>query len=150
MKLLALLAFAIAPLASNAQSLEPESCKNALLAAYTTMEPIPSSVAVSSFTRGDYNSDEIPDVAMLLRPKSQNRKQSIGVCLSNVKIPVLINYAYVPNHISTKIKGTRYDDYDRGVTSTYERDVITVNDQVCCGASYILRGGVFVEIVDSD
>ena len=87
---------------------------------------------------------------MLLRPKRHDRKQSIGVCLSNVKVPVLINYAYVQDHISTKAKGTRYNDYDRETTSRYERDAITFDDQVCCGASYILRGGVFVEIVDSD
>ena len=150
MKFLAIVVFALLPFSSQAQSWHPQSCKSALLSAYTTMEALPESESVAALTAGDYNDDQIQDVAMLLRPKSQSRKQSIGVCLSNVKIPVLINYAYVPNHISTKMKGTRYNDYDREVTSTYERDVITVNDQTCCGASYILRGGVFVEIVDSD
>ena len=150
MKFLALIALVALPLVSQAQSWQPESCKSALLAAYTTMEPLPASDHVESQTQGDYNSDKITDVAILLKPKRDTRKQSIGVCLSNVRIPVLINYAYVPNHIFTKRKGTRYNDYDLGQTRTFDRDVISVNDNACCGASYILRGGVFVEIVDSD
>ena len=150
MKFLAIVVLSLMPLGSQAQTWQPESCKSALLAAYTTMEPLPASQSAAAVTLGDYNDDQIQDVAMLLRPKRHDRKQSIGVCLSNVKVPVLINYAYVQDHISTKAKGTRYNDYDRETTSRYERDAITVNDQVCCGASYILRGGVFVEIVDSD
>ena len=114
------------------------------------MEQLPHTDGGNHDTVGDYNSDKIPDFALLLSPKSNDRKQSIGVCLSNVSIPVLINYAYVPGNIFTKPKGSRYDDYDLGKSSIYERDVISVNNNECCGASYVLRGGVFVEIVDSD
>ena len=114
------------------------------------MELLPQPDGNSHVTNGDYNSDKAPDVAMLLRPKSNNRKPSIGVCLSNVTIPVLINYAYVAGNIFTTPKGSRYFDHELEKSGSYERDVISVSDNECCGASYVLRGGVFVEIVDSD
>ena len=150
MKFLALVVLALAPLVAQTQSWEAESCKSALLSAYTTLESLPQADRHSSITVGDYNSDKIPDVAMLLRPRTNNRKQSIGVCLSNVTVPVLINYAYVSNNIVTKARGTRYNDYELEKSGVYEHDVISVNNNECCGASYVLRRGVFVEIVDSD
>ena len=150
MKVLATTALLLIAFSCNAQSWQVASCRDILLTTFTSLKPLPAAMSTDSVTQGDYNSDRIPDVAMLLRPKKLNRKQSIGVCLSNVASPVLINYAYVPDHVFTKPKGTRYDDYETGQTLTYERDAISVNDMQCCGASYVLRGGVFVEIIDSD
>ncbi len=150
MKFLAIAVLTFVPCLADAQTWKAESCKSALLTAYTAMELLPQAEGNSHLTLGDYNADNAPDVAMLLRPKSNNWKQSIGVCLSNVSIPVLINYAYVPGNVFTKPKGTPYYDYDLETTGVYERDVISVSDNECCGASYVLRSGVFVEIVDSD
>ena len=133
-------------LMSSASASEPwtaTSCKESIAHAYNGYELRDAAPA-----SGDYNDDGHSDFAFLL--DRQSKKAAIGVCLSGVGFPVAITNIYVSGHISTKVKGTRYMNFDTETESTYERDVISVDDGAWIGASYVLRQGIFVEVVDRD
>ena len=101
-------------------------------------------------TQGDFNSDGTPDFALLLDAKAPPDRAAVGVCLSNEPRPLLITSPYQSAKIFTKPKGTEYMNFGTETSGVYERDAISVSDGGSIGASYILRGGVFVQVVDSD
>jgi hypothetical protein len=113
--------------------------------AYSFFSPRPNAA-----TKGDFNSDGEPDFALLLEAKASPHRAAVGVCLSNEPRPLLITSPYQSAKIFTKPKGTKYMDFDAESSGIYERDAISVSDGAWLGASYILRGGVFVQVIDSD
>ena len=98
-------------------------------------------------TQGDFNSDGAPDFALLLEAKAAPHRAAVGVCLSNESRPLLITSPYQSAKIFTKRKGTKYMEFDTEHSGIYERDAISVSDGAWIGASYILRGGVFVQVI---
>lgn len=146
MKYLLALLLLQASAGASAQEWSSTTCGDSLGLAYGFFAPRRDAAA----TQGDFNSDDSPDVALLLEAKASPHRAAIGVCLSNEPRPLLITSPYVSAKILTKPKGTQYMDFDTGNTGVYEHDAISVSDGAWIGASYILRGGVFVRVIDSD
>jgi len=146
MKILVVVLLLQASVAASAQERSSATCGASLSHAYSFFTPRGDGAA----TEGDFNSDGAADFALLLEEKASPHKAAIGVCLSNEPRPLLIISPYVSAKIFTKPKGTEYMDVDTESTDIYERDAISVSDGECCGASYILRAGAFVQVVDSD
>jgi hypothetical protein len=121
------------------------NCVSALEQAYK-----PFAARKGAETSGDFNSDGQPDFAMLLDNARTPAISAIGICLSNESRPLLITAPYQTVEIFTKPKGTAYEDYEDETQGTYDRDVISVSDGAWIGASYVLRAGIFVRIVDGD
>jgi len=105
-----------------------------------------------SKTVGDYDGDGKEDIALLLRPRSGAGEYAISVCLSSKpsRAPEFIQEAYTYGPLSTTPKGREYHDFDTGKEGLYEFDGIGSYCCECCGATYILRQGRFVEVIDSD
>lgn len=101
---------------------------------------------------GDYDGDGKMDAALLLRPASGEGRHAISVCLSRKPdgAPELIRDAYTAGPVSTTPKDRRHYDYNTGTHGLYELDGVGSYCCECCGATYILRKGRFVEIIDSD
>ena len=146
MKLLAVLLLLQASVASSAQGWSSATCAASLGHAYSFFAPRHDAAA----THGDFNGDGVADFALLLEAKASPHKAAVGVCLSNEPRPLLITSPYVSVKIFTKPKGTEYMDFDTEGTGVYEHDAISVSDGAWLGASYILRGGIFVQVIDSD
>ena len=146
MRLLVVLLLLQASAAVSAQEWSSVTCGASLGQAYSFFAPRSDSVA----TQGDFNSDGTADFALLLEAKAAPHKAAVGVCLSNEPRPLLITSPYVSAKIFTKPKGTEYMDFDSESTGVYEHDAISVSDGAWLGASYILRAGVFVQVIDSD
>jgi hypothetical protein len=91
-------------------------------------------------------------MALLLRPKDGTGQYAISVCLTSkpTAVPELIRDVNTTAPLSTTVKGSEYYDFDAGAEGRYELDGVGSYCCECCGATYILRGGHFVEIVDSD
>ena len=145
MKSLVGIAMILASSAAYCQGWGSESCGAALERAYTVF-----SVRPDATTQGDFNSDGQSDFAKLLDHKYQPGKAAVGICLSGVKKPLLITDPYQSTKIFTKPKGTAYMDFNTEKEGVYERDVVSVSDGTWFGSSYILRSGVFVEVIDGD
>lgn len=128
--------------ASPSEAWTQEACHAALAQSFSAYQ-----LRAAPGTSGDYNDDRLPDFAYLLDRKAGGASAA-GVCLSSVEVPVVITHLYVADRISTTGKGTRFHDVEKGTEGHYEKDVISVDDGQRNGASYILRGGVFVQIVD--
>jgi len=146
MRLLVVLLLLQASAAVSAQEWSSINCDASLGHAYSFFVPRRDATA----TQGDFNGDGTTDYALLLEAKALPHKGAIGVCLSNEPRPLLITSPYVSTKIFTKAKGTEYMDFDSESTGVYEHDAISVSDGAWLGASYILRAGVFVQVIDSD
>lgn len=127
------------------QEWSAEACVSALTQAYPSF-----SARRDAGTVGDFNSDGRLDFALLLDRLGGSRQAAIGVCLSREPRPLLITAPYQTGRIFTKPKGTAYMDYETEGNGVYERDVIAVSDGASAGASYVLRAGVFVRVIDGD
>ncbi|MHB9097095.1 MAG: hypothetical protein ACYC5X_04645 [Syntrophales bacterium] len=105
-----------------------------------------------SKTVGDYDGDGKEDIALLLRPISGHGDYAISVCLSSKPsgAPELIHKAYTYGPLVTTPKGREYYDFSTDAEGRYELDGIGSYCCECCGATYILRKGKFVEVIDSD
>lgn len=145
MKILVIVLLLQAGAAAFAQDWSSVTCGASLDHAYTFFSPRRDAATV-----GDFNSDGMPDFALLLDAKGSPHRAAIGVCLSNEPRSLLITNPYQSTKIFTKTKGTQYMHIDTGSPGVYERDAISVSDGAWIGASYILRGGVFVQVIDSD
>ena len=145
MKILAALLILQASIGGATSEWSNDSCGVALEHAYSFF-----SVGTQSATQGDFNGDGQADFAFLLAGKTRPNKAAIGVCLSNEPRPLLITSPYQSTHIFTKPKGTPYMDFETEIPGRYELDSIAVSDGGWIGASYILRAGVFVQIIDGD
>jgi len=145
MRLLIALLFLQASAAASAQDWSSVTCGASLGHAYGFFSPRPDDA-----TQGDFNGDGTPDFALLMEAKAAPHRAAVGVCLSNEPRPLLITSPYQSAKISTKPKGTAYVDLDTGSSRVFERDAISVSDGARIGASYILRVGVFVQVIDSD
>jgi hypothetical protein len=146
MKFLAALLLLQASAGAPAQDGASGTCSALLGHAYGFFAPRGDAAA----TQGDFNSDGAVDFALLLEEKASPHRAAIGVCLSNEPRPLLIISPYVSGKIFTKPKGTSYMDLESQSTGVYERDAISVSDGEWLGVSYILRGGVFVQVIDAD
>jgi hypothetical protein len=146
MRFLVVLLLLQASAAASAQEWSSATCGASLGHAYSFFATRRDAAA----TQGDFNSDGTADFAVLLEGKASPHKAAIGVCLSNEPRPLLITSPYVSAKIFTKPRGTEYMDFDSESAGVYEHDAISVSDGACCGASYILRSGVFVQVIDSD
>ena len=135
----------MASAAAYSQEWSDDSCHSELQRAYTLFVVRPGAT-----TQGDFNSDGSPDIAKLLDHTALPDKAAVGVCLSGVKKPVVVTNPYESTKVFTKPKGTTYLDYESETEGIYERDAISVSDGTWFGASYILRAGVFVQVVDGD
>lgn len=145
MKMLLIVAALASPSLALSQEWNQADCTSALEHAYN-----PFLARSEAHTTGDFNSDGRADFAVLLDRQGAPSRSAIGVCLSNEARPLLIISPFQTGKIFTKIKGTAYQDSETGVEGTYDRDVISVSDGAWIGASYLLRAGVFVRIVDGD
>ena len=145
MKSFAVIALVISPSICNANDWNMETCVSALESAYQ-----PFKARTDASTTGDFDSDGKNDFAVILDKTKNNQKSAIGVCLSIDKRPLLITAPYQSTKIFTKPKGTAYMDFDTEKGGIYDRDVISVSDGAWIGASYALRGGIFVQIIDGD
>ena len=145
MKFLVALLLLPATSVASSQDWTPNTCSASLERAYGFF-----SARTEAATQGDFNGDGALDFALLLATKTPPNKPAIGVCLSKEARPLLITRPYQSVKIFTKLKGTQYVDFETEKPGTYELDSISVSDGAWLGASYILRGGVFVQIVDSD
>ena len=145
MKLLVALVVLVTPLPAFAQEWNAASCESALESAYASF-----SARDAANTTGDFNSDGRADFALLLDSVWGVKRSAIGVCLSREPRPLLILNPYETGKIFTKPKGTAFMDVETETEGVYERDVISVSDGGWIGASYILRAGVFVKIIDGD
>ena len=144
LKVLAALLMLPASIGASSGNWNSDSCGEALQRAYGFF-----SVRPQSTTLGDFNGDGELDFASLLDGKASNRR-AIGICLSKEARPLLINSPYQSIRIFTKPKGTPYLDVATEKPGIYELDAIAVSDGGWLGASYILRAGVFVQVVDGD
>ena len=145
MKHLVALLILLASSAATCQEWNGNTCTRSLEHAYSFF-----AVRPTASTQGDFNGDGSLDFAVVLDGKSHSGKAAIGVCLSRETRPLLITHPYQSTRIFTKPKGTSYVDFDTEDRGTYELDSISVSDGAWLGASYILRGGVFVRVVDQD
>jgi hypothetical protein len=130
---------------ASAASWTSSHCGGALERAYAFF-----SVRPHASTQGDFNGDGDADFAFLLVTNGTPAKAAIGVCLSNEARPLLITSPPESAVISTKPRGTAYLDFDTKRPGVFELDAISVSDGASMGASYILRAGVFVPIIDRD
>jgi len=145
MRLLVALLLLTATSVASSQDWTPNACSASLERAYSFFSTRPEAA-----TQGDFNGDDELDFALLLATKVPPNRPAIGVCLSKEARPLLITSPYQSAKIFTKPKGTEYLDFETEKLGTYELDSISVSDGAWLGASYILRGGVFVQVVDSD
>jgi hypothetical protein len=145
MRLLVALLLLPATSVASSQDWTPSACSASLERAYSFF-----AARSEAATQGDFNGDGALDFALLLVAKAPPNKPAIGVCLSKEARPLLITSPYQSAKIFTKPKGTQYMDFENEKPGTYELDAISVSDGAWLGASYILRGGVFVQLVDSD
>lgn len=144
MKVIVTLIALAAPFSALSQDWSAESCGAALEHAYS-----PFTARVGATTRGDFNSDGLPDFALFL-DNVRAGKSAIGVCLSKEPRPLLITAPFATATISTKPSGTGYVDQESGKRGAYERDAISVTNGAGASASYVLRVGVFARVVDGN
>ena len=142
MKIILVLALGLVAFPSFGQEWRVDSCESALARAYTSF-----SARADARTDGDFNGDRQADFALLL-DNPATHKSAIGVCLSKEPRPLLITAPYQTGRIFTKPKGTGYTNTETQQKGAYELDAISVSDGARIGASYILRAGVFVRVVD--
>ena len=145
MKVVAVLIALAAPASAIGQAWTAETCSAALEHSYASFV-----ARAGATTRGDFNSDGLPDAALLLDNMRGAHRSAIGVCLSKEPRPLLITAPYAAGTISTTPVGTRYTDSETGRTGAFERDAITVRDGGGARASYVLRVGVFARVIDGD
>lgn len=160
MKILAAIAALLVSTSSGADGLH--ACEARTAAAFPTFEPTPGADPrpapgshpgnANSVAHGDYDGDGTVDAALLLRPASGPGKYAISVCLSSKPTaqPELIRDAYTTGALSVSPKGRTYHDFDADAEGRYELDGVRSYCCECCGATYVFRGGRFVEIIDSD
>jgi hypothetical protein len=133
--------------------LAADSCAVRATYAYADYHLAPTnSERTSVSAHGDFDGDGKRDTAILLKPLAKNTKLAAAVCLSSTpgSTPVLIKDIYTAGNLSTKKKGSRHFDFDTEKYGVYERDGINTFCCECCGATYIMRNGEFVQVVDSD
>jgi len=135
----------LASSAAHCQEWSSDTCNASLEHAYDFFAIRPGAA-----TQGDFNGDKALDFAVVLDGKAHSGRSAIGVCLSNEARPLLITDPYQSAKIFTKPKGTAYTDFETENRGVYELDSISVSDGAWIGASYILRGGVFVRVIDRD
>jgi hypothetical protein len=134
-------------------TLAADSCAARATDAYASYRLAPKTAERTSVSAsGDFDGDGKTDTAVLLRPLAKNTKLAAAVCLSSApdSKPVLIKDIYTAGNLSTMTKGSRHFDYDTEKYGIYERDGINTYCCNCCGATYIMRNDVFVQVVDSD
>ena len=134
-------------------ALATDACRARAAAAFPDHRPAPATAERTSVSaRGDFDGDGAADTALLLQPLGGTAKLAAAVCLSGSPggQPMLIEDIYTAGNLSTKGKGSRYVDYDTEQAGVYERDGINSYCCGCCGATYVLRNGAFVQVVDSD
>ena len=144
-KLIVALLILQAPIGARAASWTSSACGDALEHAYGFF-----SIRPRASTQGDFNGDGDADFAFLLAGKGKPSRPAIGICLSKEARPLLITSPPESAAISTKHRGTTYFDFETEKPGIYELDAISVSDGGWIGASYILRAGVFVRIIDRD
>lgn len=145
MKLLIAMLICLAPTFAMCQEWNGRTCDASLEHAYSFFAVRPGAA-----TQGDFNGDGALDFAVLLDAKAHTGKAAIGVCLSSESRPLLITDPHQSTTIATAPKGTAYVDFKTEDHGIYELDSIAVSDGARLRASYILRGGVFVRVVDRD
>lgn len=101
---------------------------------------------------GDFDDDGKDDVALLVQPLAKSASLKIVACLSSLgpTRPVVVEKPYCHDGITTVSKGGPYYDFGSDSEGTYPKDGIHAYCFEKAGATYVLEGDSFRQIVDSD
>ena len=103
-------------------------------------------------TFGDFDGDGRTDVALLVQPFPESTSPMIAACLSGSGLdkPVVITDPYCYDGLTRQRRGQPYYDFATGLEGVYPSDGIHAYCFEKAGATYIIKGGRFEPIVDSD